>query len=558
MQKKIFSILIILLLTSFIASSCTNNDNIFSKFTSVIIYSSKDGIHDADFSGQNNKLLVSKDSILMFYDNKEAFNKVLSSPIGISTDKRTLFFYVTLNKRPQEAGDIAETTRYCQDLFSVDANGSNLKKLTNEKFECLTNYFSSDRTYVAFIAYVAFIGTSMQKEAIYILRMTDGNLKRVTPWYNDTSNTDGLTFAGITEPLTFSKDCKKIFFVAKNKNGNRYDLNMLDIETGNLKIVVSDAIDIAIHGWSPNGKMLTFAITISGNRWINRKDKLCVINNDGSDFKEVTAELYQIFSVKWSGDSSKILFNYLGEPEMKCPPIPKNQFLSVVDSKGTGFKDYGGYDTIQGYWAVDGNKIVAVIGTFGYQCEGEIGSKEAIYIINSGSMDPLRITQYYDSIDKLIFDPIDSNKIFFTAGIFPYFNTLRILNLNNKSIQTMKSFEDNQDIADIVFSSDYEKYFIHAVRTTFKDDVEGTASLYVYNTDTNALISKFDGVNEYLYNIGWIDKQKIAFMKGVAKFGDIEGNLGSICIFDLLTGKILELTPASIDLIYDWWIADIN
>ena len=538
MQKKIFSILIILLLTSFIASSCTNNDNIFSKFTSVIIYSSKDSIYDADFSGQNNKLLVSKDSILMFYDNKEAFNEVLSFPIGISTDKHTLFFYVTLNKRPQEAGDIAETTRYCQDLFSVDANGSNLKKLTNEKFECLTNYFSSDRTYVAFIAYVAFIGTSMRKEAIYVLRMTDGNLKRVTPWYYDTSNTDGLTFPGITD-LTFSKDCKKIFFVAKNKNGNNYDLNMLDIETGNLKIVVSDAIGITIHEWSPNGKTLTFAIITSGSQWFNQKEKLCVINNDGSGFKEVTAELYQIFSVKWLGDSSKILFNHVEIPEMKDPPIPKDQFLSVVDSKGTGFKDYGGYDTIQGYWTVDGNKIVAVIGTFGYQCEGEIGSKEAIYIINSGSMDPLRITQYYDSIDKLIFDPIDSNKIFFTAGIFPYLNTLRILNLNNKSIQTMKSFGDNQNIADIVFSPDYEKYFIR-VRTTSKDNEEETASLYVYNTDTNALISKFDGVNEYLNNIGWIDKQKIAFIKGVVKFGDPEGNLGSICIFDSLTGKICE------------------
>jgi len=548
MRKRI---IILLLLTLLIGSSCsikqTDNSQVPPKFANAIIYSSNNGIHTINFDGKVDKLIVLKSDVLKLYDKKGEFDEVVLRKVGISRDMSKLFFTVFFRK-PQQ-GQVAEI--FHRALFSIDSDGRNLKQLMPEGIDCYEEYFSPDKNLLAFV------GISTQKEAIYILSMKDGNVKRVTPWYYDTSDPNGLTFAGITD-LIFSQDGKRIFFVAKTKQDDSYDLNMLDIETRNsIKTIVRDVMSISLQEWSPDGKTLAFSVAVSGNQ-LCPKEKLCTVKSDGSDFKEITTEFYRISSIKWSNDSSKILFHHLGKAEIKEPAFPKNDFLSVVESNGTDFKEIGGYDTVGGYWASDGKEIVAVIGQdINFAEETTTTGKLTIYVIDVESMNPLRITPYYTSIDKLIFHPSDSNKIIFTTGIFPYLSTLRILNLDNRSIQTIKSFEENQDITDIVFSPDYKKYFIRVVRTTVDTayNMEQSVSLYIYDANTNALANKFEGNNEHLTNIEWIDNQKICFIKGVMKPKVTEENLGNLCILDVDSGKTVELTKANIDLTYGWWLA---
>lgn len=553
MQRKIFVVLAILLLFTLLTSSCsirqTGGSQTASRFANGIIYSSSDGIHTVNFDGKDDKLLVSKSDVLKLYDKKGEFDEVTLNEEGISSDMSKLFFIASFSK-PRQGQVVAEISH--PTLFSVDSDGRKLKQLTQENIDCYEEHLSPDKNLLAFV------GISIQKEAIYILSMADGNVKRATPWYHETSDPNGLTtFAGITG-LTFSKDSKRLFFVAKSKNDNNYDLNMLDVEKGNLKTIVSEAIDITIHEWSPDGKILSFAVTVSGNRWLCPKEKLCVVKSDGSGFKEITTEFYHIYSVKWSNDSSKIFFHHLGEPETK-ELIPKNDFLSVVESNGANFKEIGGYDTVEGYWTSDGKKIVALIGqdiNFALE-ETTTAGKQAIYVMNVESMNPLKISPFYTIIGKFFFCLTDSNKIIFTTGIFPYLNTLRILNLDNRSIQTIKSFEENQNINDIVFSPDYKRYFIHVLKTTFDTayNMKQNVSFYVYDANTDTLVSKFEGNNEYLTNIEWIDNERVGFIKGIMKPGVTEGNLGNLCILDVDSEKTVELTPANIDLSYGWWLA---
>ncbi len=574
MQRKTFLVLTILLLLALLISSCsirqTGGSQTASKFANEIIYSASDGIRAVNFDGLDDKLLVLKSDVLKLYDKKGEFDEVTLIKVGISSDMSKLFFVAFFSRKPPQ-GQVGEIIRHV--LFSVDTNGRKLKQLTQEDVDCYEEHLSPDTKLLAFMG-ISLIkesgnnkGISTQKEAIYILWMADGSVKRATPWYYDTGDSNGLTFAGITD-LTFSKDGKSIFFAARSKNGNNYDLNMLDVEKGDLKTIVSGVIDITIHDWSPDGKILAFTVEISGNQ-LYRKEKLCAVKSDGSGFEELTKEFYYIYLLKWSSDSSKILFHHLGKPVTRTQS-PKNDFLSVVESNGTDFKEIGGYDTIEGYWAPDGKKIVAVIGQDINFALEETTGKQAVYAMDVESINPLRITPYYTSIDKLIFHPSDSNKIIFAEGTFPYLNTLRILNLDNRNIQAIKSFEENQDITDIVFSPDHKRYFIRVLKTTFDTalllcnlqsfsadyNMEQNASLYVYVANTNALIDKFEDNNEYLTNIEWIDNQKVCFIKGIVKPGVTEGNLGKLCILDVDSGKTVELTQANIDLSsYGWWLA---
>jgi Tol biopolymer transport system component len=543
-KRKILFVLIIFLLLSFFTSSCsvrkTGDFHVPSRFADEIIYSASDGIHTVNFVGGDDKLLVSESDVLKLFDSKGEFDKVaILGKVGISSNGSKLFFSASFKKPPQ--GQIPEMIHSA--LFSIDSDGRNLKQLTPEGIDCYEVRFSPDKNIIAFV------GISIQKEAIYILSMKDGNAKRVTPWYYDKSNPNGATFAGITD-LIVSQDGKRIFFVAKTNQEDNYVLNMLDTKANYIKTIVKDAIGFRLEGWSPDGKTLAFTLVISNKSYPN--EKLCTVKSDGSDFKEITTEFYLISSIKWSNDSSKILFHHLGKAVIKEPAFPKNDFLSIVESNGTNFKEIGGYDTVEGYWTPDGKKILAVIGEDINFALEETTGKQAIYIMDVDSMNPVRITPYYTSIDKLIFHPSDNNKIIFTTGIYPCLNTLQMLDLNERSVQTIKSFEENQDITDIVFSPDYEKYFIRVVRTTVDTayNTEQSVSLYIYNTNTNALINEFEGNNEYLTNINWIGNQKICFIKGVT-----EENHGNLCILDVDSGETFELTKANTNITYGWWLA---
>ncbi len=541
MKKKIILILSLLLILIPLLSSCTikqtNNTQIPFEFNNVVIYSSRGAeVRAADLDGKDDRLIVSKDDVLKLYSKKEEFNELRLYPICVSSDKHKLFFTKTIVQ-----GSRNEAIYY-HELFSIDADSKNLKKLTNEELEGFSPYYSPDKSYVAFIV------SNGKQSAIFILQLSDGTFKKVTPWY------DNKDLEAVTD-ITFSQDSKRIFFTVTS--GDSYNLNMLNIENSTVKTIVSDAKGIDIYGWSYDGKMLAFAITVSGRRYFDEKQELCIVENDGSNFRTLTKPFCQLLDLKWSNDSSKILFVHLGKPAPKLLG-PKNEFLSIVNSDGTDFKEIGGYDVIMGYWTEDSKKIVAKIAE-GVHPELDTG-KSAIYILDVESMKSVKISPYYPYIDKFIFHTIDKDKIIFTTGSFPYVNTLEILNLRDKTIKTVASFDKDQEITDIVFSPDCKNYFVSVRRNKFDSsgNLETSTSLFIYNADTNTLLRKFDtDINEGLENINWISNDNIIFEKGVVIFGVPEENLGNIYCLNVSTGKTIELTSKNMDL-YDQWIVVSN
>ncbi|HQO99831.1 MAG TPA: hypothetical protein PL042_04395, partial [Caldisericia bacterium] len=326
------------------------------------------------------------------------------------------------------------------------------------------------------------------------------------------------------------------------------DLNMVDINNEKIETIVSDVKDITIYEWSYDGKMLAFTIKVSGWEWYDSKQKLCIVENEGSNFKILTEALYQISSVRWSNDSSKILFNHYGKPET-WESISKNNFLSVVDIKEADFKETSGYDIIDGYWTSDNSKVVAKIGEDN-PSELDI-PRYAIYIIDIESMNPIRITPYYPYIDKLTFHSEDKDKVIFTSGPFPYANTnkLEILNLKDKTIKTVEVFDKDQEITDISFSPDSKNYFIRVRRNKFDNssNIEISVSLFIYNSNTNTTLRKFEtDVNEEFGGIKWISNNEIIFDKYsiVSGITAMEEYFQDIYLyrFNVSTGEIFELT----------------
>ncbi len=535
-KKKTFLILHVLLLISLLLSSCTikqtNNTQLPSKFANVAIYSSKEDIRCVDLDGKNDRLLVAKDDVLKLYSKKEEFSELRLYPLCVSSDKHKLFFTKII---VQGSGN--EGKNYYE-LFSIDVNLKNLKKLTNEELKVLRPYYSPDKNYVAFSV------SNGNQSAIFTLQLSDGTFKKVTPWY------DSKDIEAIPD-ITFSKDSKRIFFVVTSEES--YNLNMLNIENGAVKTIVTEAKGIDIYGWSYDGKMLAFTITVSGMEDYDAKKELCVVKNDGSNFRILTDPFYQLLDLKWSNDSSKILFVHLGEPEAK-ELIPKNEFLGVVNSDGTSLKEVGGYDVIMGYWTEDSKKIVATIAE---DVHPELDNgKCAIYILDVESMKPVKITPYYSNIDKLIFHPTNKDKIIFTQGAFPYINTINILNLSDKTIKTVASFDKNQNILDIVFSSDYKKYLVDVKREIIENSeiIEQSYSILIYDADTNDVIRKFDSNDsEGIMYPDWLDSDNIIFEKFRSDPQGTTGSLRSICLFSVSTGETIELNSKNLDL-YDQWI----
>ena len=537
MKRKIILILLLLLILTPLLSSCTikqtNNTQIPSEFNNVVIYSSRGAeIHTVDLDGKNDRLIVSKDDVLKVYSKAEEFNELRLDPLCVSTDKHKLFFTKTIMQ-----GSRNEAIYY-QELFSIDADLKNLKKLTDEELEFLRPYYPPDKSYVAFSV------SNGKQSAIFILQLSDGIFKRVTPWY------DSKDIEAVTD-ITFSQDSKRISFIVKN--GDSYNLNILDMDDGVIKTIVSDAKGIDIYGWSYDGKMLAFAITVSGRRYLDEKQELCVVENDGSNFRILTKPFYLFLNLKWSNDSSKILFVHLGEPSPKLLS-PKNEFLSIVNSDGTDFKEIGGYDIIMGYWTPDNTKIVSIIAE---DVHPELDpGKSAIYILDVESMKPVKISPYYPYIDEFIFHPADKDKIIFTSGAFPYVNTMNILDLSDKTIKTIASFDKNQNILDIIFSPDYTKYLVDVKREIIENSVitEQSYSILIYDTDTNTVIRKFDSLdNEGIKLPKWFDSNNLIFEKFSSDSQDTSVNLQSICLFNVSTGETIELTPKNMDL-YDQWI----
>jgi len=217
------------------------------------------------------------------------------------------------------------------DIFTMDANGKNLTRLTSTTQHEDVPSWSPDGSR---IAYVALVGEAFQ---VFVMNADGSNARQLT-------DTERSNYAP-----SWSPDSRKLAFRSdRDGNGEIYVMNADGTEQTRL---TNTAGTEHLPVWSPDGRRIAYA----SNR--NRiAFQLYVIDADGMNEHRLTADpttYHEEQRPAWSPDGSKVAF--VGS---RNPPLG-NTDIYVVDADGSNARALTRNDKREDWpaWSPDGKRI---------------------------------------------------------------------------------------------------------------------------------------------------------------------------------------------------------
>lgn len=231
---------------------------------------------------------------------------------------------------------------YDTELYMVNADGTNLVRLTNNEVYDEQPSWSPDGSKIAYKSF----GYNAPSE-IFIMDTTGSSIVQIT------HDPEGSSYE--EDWPTWSSDALRIMFEtyrdAWNEdngttlaNANIYVANA-NGSGGDLRIT-SHLFYEGMPCWSADGSKIAFVhneVDSVGEMLYATGDNIFVMNADGSGWKQLTTDGINNIRPKWSPDGTKIVYQ-------------SDEGISVVDLQGnvTNLLNYGGNPS----WSPDGTKIV--------------------------------------------------------------------------------------------------------------------------------------------------------------------------------------------------------
>src|SRR6185312_17279087 len=219
-----------------------------------------------------------------------------------SPDSKTLAFFSSADKKDQ------------RQLWTVDADGSDAKKITNLSGYAARPRWSHNGKQIAFLyiegaggggplmaapTTTGVIDTAIHNQRIALLNVASGQLRQVSP-----ENLHIYDF-------DWSPDDKKFVATAAPGPGDNNwwiaQIYTIDIAKGNATSIYKPSLQVAVPRWSPDGKALAFIEGLMSDEGFHGGD-LFTISADGRDLTNRTRDRKSSVSSLFWLPSNRILF----------------------------------------------------------------------------------------------------------------------------------------------------------------------------------------------------------------------------------------------------------
>ena len=213
-------------------------------------------------------------------------SSVFLSPDGL----KIAFAYARCPVSTPSKKTIGHPTTWCRnEIYTANADGSNVVELTHNSVDDYEPTWSPDGSRIAFVS------KRTGDYEIYVMNIDGSDVKRIT------DNPKGWDFSPAWSP-----DSKKIAF-ASQRPGN-FQIYVMNADSSGGVVQLTKIKDISINpAWSPDGSKIAFSVY----QIKSKQSDIYVMNSDGSNPTNITNGKYSpAGSPTWSPDGTMIAFVY--------------------------------------------------------------------------------------------------------------------------------------------------------------------------------------------------------------------------------------------------------
>ncbi len=214
------------------------------------------------------------------------------------------------------------------EIYRMDADGSNMVRISGENSNCFSPSWSTDSRKIAFVC-------DSDVPAIYVADLDGSNITRIS---ENGSNCFSPTWAPDGEKIAF--------FCDQDMEGIASVIYLIDVNGSGLRELVQIP-NVGSIIWSPNGELILITELTSDKRDIIN---MSVINADGTDLKQLSPG-FVASAPSWSPDGRQIIYVSVSSINVMNTDGAKSHAIYTIKNVDS-FPYLGGI-----IWSPDGSRI---------------------------------------------------------------------------------------------------------------------------------------------------------------------------------------------------------